>query len=587
MWHLLAPVLLVAASLQALAKQRRSLWGDYRLETPLDWLAVACELLGSLVRLAAVSPSAGTLLEAASPLIYLPIALSLSWSLAVGADGPASFSSRLLLVLMPGSDVAWPLFAAALGIHVLFGIGRQPHGALRSPRAPGDGGAKPLRILVLTIGTRGDVQPFVALGQELQRRGHRVTICAFGTHQGLVERYGLDYASAGLDGIEQDAVSWRQSTHVSDVMKYSLPDFAKNFVLLGTHFFRAAQDKDVLIVVSTVQSFAYSIAEKLRLPVWVVKLAPDVPTRAFPPPNYRSSGWGLGNLLQWYHHWALVAMAARDAKMGVAEDEFRETVLGLGKLKGGKRIGEMTDTPTLCAFSSAVIPTPRDWGGNSIGAGWFLSSQATPTHRAGLPRALVDFLGAERDVVCITFGSMFPAADGVGLVELIALAALAAREKQRQAGPLRVLVIRPPGRGQTYQLPGHVVLFEVDEAPHDLVFPLCGLVVHHGGAGTSASVLESATPAIVVPILLWTDQPLWAERLQALGVALHVRQRLALASPQTLDSDRARFLADCERAIASAPAMHSRCAELASVVKEERGVHTACDAIEAGMQSRW
>ena len=583
-------VLVAHASLSSVRKLLAgdSTWGPWTLQYPSDWFAVLAQLLAASARLASEWPwhltaysltaldwenwtSDGWIIRVLYASVYVPMIVSCAWSLYVGADSPGAFMPRLFAPFLSGDWACRLLFAVALLIHIFLGIGRQVPDFYLNKRTKKTG----LRILVLTIGTRGDVQPFVALGQEMQRRGHKVTICAFGTHRELVERYGLKYAPAGLDGIEQDALSWRRASHVSQVMKYSLPDFTRNFILLGTHFYQAAKDKDLLIAVSTTQSFAYSIGEKLSLPVWVVKLAPDSPTREFPPPNYSSSQLGVVNLFKWYHHWALVALAARAAKMGPSEDEFRQTVLGLGPLKGGKRLTEMFETPTLCAFSSIVVPTPRDWGGNSISTGWFLSSHAKPVGFSMLPTDLLEFLGSSKSVLCITFGSMFPAADGVGLVELIVKAAL----EETSADRLGVLIIRPQSSdGHVYQFPSRVDVFEISEAPHDLVFPLCKAVVHHGGAGTSASVLESGTPAIVVPILLWTDQPLWAERLHALGSAIYVKQLLVQMS-ESSERQRAEqeFIAGMFYALRQTSKLSVQCAELSALVGQESGAYTACE----------
>jgi len=551
-------------------------WGNARLETWTDWLVVALELCGALARLLALAePSALDDPWSLLSLAYVPIAVRCLMSLVRAEDFSDAFACRLVAAaLLPGNASSRALFASAAVLHAAFGVGRQAHALLegKSPKTM-------LKILVLTIGTRGDVQPFVALGQELQRRGHAVTICAFEAHKDLVLRHGLAYASAGLDGIEQDAESWRSASHVSQVMRHSLPDFTKNFVLLGKHFYEAAQGKDVLVAVSTTQSFAFSIAEKLGLSVWVVKLAPDSPTRAFAPPNYAPSWLGIGNYVKWLHHWALVAFAARAAKMGPTENEFRKSVLGLKPLRGGKRIAEMFNTPTLCAFSPTVVPAPRDWGGNSIAAGWFYSSEAQPVSNGGLARDVDAFLRKEGDVVCITFGSMFPAADGARLVELIVATARAACT----AKALRVLIIRPPGDGHAYAFASDVDVLEVDEAPHSLVFPRCRLVVHHGGAGTTASVLESGTPAIVVPILVWTDQPLWGERVQALGCAVHVRQDLMQASTETERAVRRKHVErDLALALGRVDALKPRCEAIAARLRGERGVQRAAELISLG-----
>merc|ERR1712130_1072154 len=69
------------------------------------------------------------------------------------------------------------------------------------------------------------------------------------------------------------------------------------------------------------------------------------------------------------------------------------------------------------------------------------------------------------------------------------------------------------------------------EASHEKIFPKCSCIIHHGGAGTSASVLSSGVPSIIVPVLLWTDQRLWAQRLEDLGTGVYVKRCMEESSP--------------------------------------------------------
>jgi sterol 3beta-glucosyltransferase len=498
---------------------------------------------------------------------------------------------------------------------IVFGYGSQDSYAIWNGGPSFNSNPKPttpnrqtLNILVLSIGTRGDVQPFLTLGQELKSRGHIVTVCGFGKHRELVERYGLQFLDSGIPEILQETISWRRATHVSQVMELSLPDFSANFLKLGSAFYNAAIDTnaDLLIATSTTQSFVLSIAEKINKRAIVVKLAPDLPTRDFPAPGYRFYSLGIFNYFTWLHHWILIAKAASNAGMGPAEELFRKKILEIPPLKRGKRLKEMGECASLCAFSKTVVPSPRDWPGNALITGWWFASRATPVQPRPIPQHVSEFLGNDGRVVCVTFGSMSPAADASGLVELVARAVV---EKYGKFN-IRLFVIRPKddtpssssAAAAALPLPRRcevsleeelgLKMLIVDEAPHNVVFPRCRLVVHHGGAGTCASVLESGVPAIIVPVLLWTDQPLWGELIQRLHVAKMVHQEFAqllregddnkLLLEQQIQSARNNFIHDIVRGIIEMDTdeVRQRCLQVAKMVCDENGVSDACDAIE-------
>lgn len=529
-----------------------------------------------------------------------------------------------------------------------------------APRRDGD---RPLNVLVLSIGTRGDVQPFIYLGTELQSRGHRVTICALERYKDLVERHGLQYRSAGIDNIEESKF-WRRSEHVSEVMADSIPNFCANFLKIGKALYDASRNNsaEVLVVTSTALSIALSISEKLNIPTFVVKFAPDIPTRAFPAPGYegaRSLRTKLipdcvYNLCSWYHHWLRIGMATLRCKMGVVEDRYREEVLGLTNLKGGARLKQMLDCPNLCAFSEVVLPTPRDWPGNCLITGSWLPNEAfkqsytlppppspascsdssvqgadgdaslvsrpsrppamSQTDADSISPEVLSFLGSARDVICVTFGSMSPTADAIGLVPII----LEMCEKVF-GQDVKVLIVGSRFRQFEQYLEKESVTVEthseedllvlskpatkiprvmvIDEAPYHRLFPLVRFVVHHGGAGTSASAIEACVPSLIIPILLWTDQPLWACQLQSIGVGFHVEQRLVLYPEDSAETKLLsklpprvesvhQFRFDCEAALRKLMVNSIDGAEIAKrmrvarTVAMEKGVEKAADAIE-------
>ena len=182
----------------------------------------------------------------------------------------------------------------------------------------------------------------------------------------------------------------------------------------------------------------------------------------------------------------------------------------------------MFEVPTMFVVSKSVVPQPTDWPVPSNVSGWFFLDQEDYVP----PKDLIEFLKADDDQsapVCINFGSMV-------LVErttFIKDAALAAIQCGR-----RVLLITgwasPPD-----DLPSNC--FCIQSVPHEYIFNKCCCVIHHGGAGTAARVLQAGVPSIVVPILIGTDQPWWANTIQDLNCGIHVRSQIEGGSPTIKD----------------------------------------------------
>jgi len=385
------------------------------------------------------------------------------------------------------------------------------------------------RIVILSMGSRGDVQPFVALGQELKRRGNcSVVISSLSKYKSLVERYGLEFRGCEIEDLPHKDRVWQESIHISDVIRDTKAGAMDQYESVASTFLDACKGCDVIISTAVTSGFGLTIAEYLRVPCWVVKLSPDISTRSFPPPGSQQSRLGFVNLTRWYVYWIQVLLAAgpfdalnfRGGKLKVKDDnpetKFRSS-LGLKPLGGGKRLRQLQAAPTLHAYPSCLVPKPRDWPVNHmVTGGWFVSS--TSVHVDDTLRIELDgFLGNSSSVVCVAFGSMSQTAQHFGLVRRIVDTISLCNKTAK------VVIVDEGAETCAGQYGNNVFL--VKQIPHDYLFPRCSLVVHHGGAGTTARVVQFGMPSIVIPIMLWTDQPLWADRISCLGAGLHVDRR--------------------------------------------------------------
>ena len=355
-----------------------------------------------------------------------------------------------------------------------------------------------MRVLVLAIGSRGDVAPYTGLGVRLQQAGHQVTIATHSLFAELVRSRGLGFSALPMDTREEmtarfahggTAGLWRTTMAVNRVVAEHAADTADAMMA-------AARQADVLLL-TPVSWIGGHVADGLGLPSIGVYLQPMSPTREFPPATVttRSLG-GPGN------------RAAATALLRLGQQPFRAAVgrirdrLGLPPIRPGAWLAkvEAARWPILYGYSPVVVPPPADWPEwhRTVGYWW-----PAPDPDFKPPAELTDFLAAGPPPVYVGFGSM-PAADREALSALVVTAL-------RRSGRRGVVNTGWAGLSAASD-----DVLTVSDVPHDWLFPQVAAVVHHAGAGTTGAGLRAGVPAVPVPFLV--DQPFWAGRLAALGV---------------------------------------------------------------------
>jgi sterol 3beta-glucosyltransferase len=351
-----------------------------------------------------------------------------------------------------------------------------------------------MRVLIAALGSRGDVAPFVGLGQRLAAAGHEVTVAGHAEFAPLVRSGGLGFAGVTGDArsISDFPRGWRASPRFLAEQARRMTRYLEDAAL---DLLAAARHADVLLVNLTAM-FGYEIADVLGIPGMGVYCQPVEPTGAFPPIFFHSarSLGSLGNRvagrvalasLTPYHR----AAARVRAELGLPPRSYRDRA---------RRLREQR-WPVLHGYSAHVLPRPADWRPGLEVVGYW------PAHQpAGWspPADLLDFLDAGPAPVFIGFGSMAAGQDG-WLSEVVA-------EAVRRAGVRAVVQAGWAG----LESAGPDVL-TIGDAPHSWLFPQMAAVVHHGGAGTTGAAFLAGTPSVAVPV--YADQPLWGERIRALG----------------------------------------------------------------------
>jgi sterol 3beta-glucosyltransferase len=411
-------------------------------------------------------------------------------------------------------------------------------------------------IVLFALGSRGDIQPCVALGQGLAARGASVRVIAAARYADLIASVGLHPAPLSVDPADllnteegqRLLAGGRDPVRFLRGIKRILGPLAERLL---AEILTAAQGAD-LVLAPSAGWLGEHLGEHLGIPSAVVHYQPSHPTRAFPhplvPQARRLGPWGSRlsfqavDLIAW-----LLA--------GQFINPWRRTELGL---PAAPPFGLMRrvyhERPALCCFSPTVVPRPRDWPSNVHMTGyWFLDEPAYHP-----PDELTAFLEAGPPPVYVGFGSMVPA-DPESTDRLV-------RAAIRMAGVRGVIM----GDAKNAFASSDDDVMTIEDVPHSWLFPRMATVVHHGGAGTTATGLRAGVPTVVCPF--FGDQPYWGERVAALRAG---------PPPIPFRHLSVRTLAEAIRQAMHDPAIQLGTKNTGHRLTQENGTSTACDIIES------
>ncbi|MEV6302173.1 glycosyltransferase [Actinoplanes sp. NPDC051861] len=397
-----------------------------------------------------------------------------------------------------------------------------------------------MRMVIVTAGSRGDVAPFTGLGQRLRQAGHQVTLAAHDRFASLVRESGLDHRSLPGDPVEM--VRARTAAPSPEAARSVFATFLDE---LGDGVVAAATGADVLLTAFGPAPLSRAVAAAHGIPCVGVYLAPGVPTREFPLPGRPASDDNLATGRE--------MLAGTDALYaGVLRRLGLPTAAPSGS-PGARQSRAGSASPVCHGYSPAVVPRPADWPASVHVTGYWWPATPPDWHP---PALLSDFLQAGPAPVFLGFGSMTDER-----IHDVVTAAVA------RAGVRAVI----QSGWAALEAAGDDTLL-VGDLPHEWLFPRTAAVVHHAGAGTTGAGLRAGVPAVPVPVLL--DQPFWAARLHALGVA---------PQPLPLQDLTAEALSDALRTCLTEPSYRARATELAHRLRAEDG---AAGVLAALGQSR-
>ena len=397
-----------------------------------------------------------------------------------------------------------------------------------------------MKVGVVTFGTRGDVQPFLALTLALRRAGHDAVLAGPMDFRGIAEQYEAPYAALSRDarqvaempGLKEYCESGRLGGFRAGLRQMML-DLDK----LNYEVWELSRDWEAMIFKLGPPSAAASIAEKRGIPAIEVALAPLEASREFPP---LFTGWKRSRRPILNRLLGEVILQGYRRSLTQWENRFRGEVLGMARRSVFGSYRKLLAHPTLYAFSPTLLAKPSDWRSDAHVVGFFFLDEPPGWEP---PSELCRFLQAGPPPVYVGFGSM-PAKDPEQKTRVVL-------EGVRLSGQRALLRPGWSDLGAGVRLPEHVFL--AAELPDSWLFGRMAAVVHHAGAGTTAAALRVGVPTICVPHNF--DQPFWAQRARELGVTgepILARQlsaeRVASAITATVNDRAMRVRAESVRA---------------------------------------
>lgn len=410
-----------------------------------------------------------------------------------------------------------------------------------------------MEILIACVGTRGDVQPYIALGLGFQQQGHRVRLVTDPTYRPLVERAGLLFYPARTDPVQLLQEGIKQVGLHSRRLFLWMARRARRFARAYFHSVAEACCTAEAVVFSPLAFPAAHLAEAYKLPFIGAYLQPATPTRAFPSPL----ACALERLPSWfpqplrgalnYGSYRLVNWSFTLSIYKTVNACRRELGL-LPKPLAFYLTVDVQPVSILYGFSPRIVPKPPDWGSHIHVTGyWFWEEEPA------IPADLSAFLEAGPPPLYIGFGSL-PEPKPVRLQAIV-------RQVLEKTGE-RALLQGAWAEDLQDSLPDGVKV--VQDISHMWLFPRCRAVVHHGGAGTTAAALRAGVPQVIVPAIM--DQPFWAWRAYALGVGPKSIPRARLTAE--------RLLQALKEALTSS-ALRQKAQDIARIIQQEAGVERA------------
>ncbi|KAH7223081.1 hypothetical protein BKA60DRAFT_485715 [Fusarium oxysporum] len=384
----------------------------------------------------------------------------------------------------------------------------RPHLGARAPCT--------LNIVLQIVGSRGDVQPFIALGNELQKHGHRVRIASHDVFADFVRQSNLEFYPAGGDPSDLMAYMVKNPGLIPSVSSLMAGDISRKQDMVEEmldKFWLSCIEPDPIsgvpfiaeAIISNPPSFAHiHLAEALGIPLHLMFTMPYSPTQAFPHPLANIKQSNLDPKLTNYLSYGMVETLTWQGQRSLGDiiNHWRRKSLNLDPISSTTATSMLSaqEVPYTYCWSPALVPKPADWPPYIDVCGFFFREEPQYTP----PDHIAQFLQAGPPPIYIGFGSIVMD-DSARMTDLILTAF-------RRCG-VRAIISR--GWAKLGEGSSDENAIFIDDCPHEWLFKYVAGVIHHGGAGTTACGLLNARPTFIVPF--FGDQPFWGSMVAKAG----------------------------------------------------------------------
>lgn len=408
-----------------------------------------------------------------------------------------------------------------------------------------------MHITIIALGSRGDIQPYATLGNGLKAVGYQVRFITFESYAALVTENELDFHA--IHGNPQTLVAKAGANALSIIRSFG--SLAESYARdLSAPYLG---ETDLIINQLPGGLYGFDLAEKYGVPMALAAVIPLARTYAFPVmgfpklplPGYNKATYYLAEQIVWQMYRSVI-------------NRWRKQTLSLPPLPVAGYFSQLgtRHIPILNGFSEHVVQRPADWSEYiHITGYWFPEEKPWQP-----PSDLQAFIEAGSPPVFIGFGSM-PVKDPQQTTAIIL-------EALKQSGQRGVLQTGWGGIGNQ-MLPDNV--FKIDDAPFNWLFPRMGMVIHHGGSGTTSFGLRAGIPSCVISFIF--DQFYWGERIAELGVGLKPIHYANL-TVERLKETIILGVRDSR--------LRQKASELGQIIRAENGIETASKIIEQILQAR-
>ena len=404
-----------------------------------------------------------------------------------------------------------------------------------------------MKIALLTLGTRGDVQPFAVLGKKLRQRGHEVTLATAGNFASFIQTYDLPFVAVNADfqeilnspeGKKMMSNPFSARKHLSRLIYPMMQDALSKFYKIAIE-----NDRVLFHVKAMTDCFAEHLPGKLIR----TNIVPAIePTREFVNPII--SFMGLPSFLNRFSYklseWGMKMMSK-------PINSFRKSV-GIDTKYKKLRL------PSIYGISPFFLNQPMDFPRDSYFTGfWF--DESGPE----LDKEIIDFLDAGDPPLLITFGSM-PFESKMNLYKSL--------DQLTKELDVRLIVIKGWGLSSAEEFTSNTNIKVVSSAPYEKLFPHVKAIIHHGGIGTIAACIKAGKPFATCPVLYpLGDQHFWGTVAFTKGIGL---------KPLPLKNIDTTILTQAAKELLRNGKLHTMSRLMMEKIKLENGTDNAADLVE-------